>query len=355
MLKNYSLKWAALLGALLWCHVIAVAAQSQTSPTPSFSAANKDRVIGLAFYGRSVGNLDKSVAFYKAIGFVPAEGVDSSWRKDAVMNRIHGTQDVESRMAKFTMNSGASGKPFTLYLREYRGLERRDVMGGKTPWEPGAAHFGFTVDDAGALWSELRTAGLLRPRSWDGKLTARPGETRGTIAYMTDPDGMDLEIIESRTGELSGFNHVGVVTADIEKAKGFYGALLGIEFPAANIPWGSGDFLDSAVGGHGNILRLHNGSIAEAADPNARMRYELVEYLNRRKPVEPFELTDIGVSYAGIEVSDIDALVARLKGAGAGIVSDGVVEMTGGYRVAMIRDFDTGAFVELFERPPPAP
>lgn len=351
MQKNFSLKWSAVLGALLWCHVITVAAQTQTNPTPSFSAANKGRVIGLAFYGRSVGDLDKAVAYYKAIGFVPAEGVNSSWRNDAVMNRIHGVKDIESRMAKFTMNSSVSGKPFTLYLREYRGIARQNVMEGKPVWEPGAAHFGFTVDDAGALWSELRTADLLRPRSWDGKLTARPGETKGTIAYMTDPDGMDMEIIERRADELAGFNHVGVVTADIEKAKGFYGALLGIEFPAAAMPWASGDFLDSAVGGHGNILRLHNGMIAEAADPNARMRYELVEYLNRRKPVEPIKLTDIGVSYTGIEVVDIDAMVARLQGAGAGIVSDGVVEMAGGYRVVMIRDFDTGAFVELFERP----
>jgi hypothetical protein len=81
------------------------------------------------------------------------------------------------------------------------------------------------------------------------------------------------------------------------------------------------------------------------------MRFELVEYQNRKKPVEPYSVSDIGVSYVGLEVTDIDALVTRLKGAGITIVSDGIVTMNGGYRVVLVRDPDVGAFVELFERP----
>jgi hypothetical protein len=109
--------------------------------------------------------------------------------------------------------------------------------------------------------------------------------------------------------------------------------------------------MDSAVGGHGNVLRMVNGTFPEAADVNSRMRFELVEYENRKKPVEPYSITDIGVNYVGFEAKNLDSLVARLKGAGITIVSDGIVEMKGGYRVALFRDPDTGAFVELFERP----
>ena len=356
------LKWV-ILCALLLGQVTAGLAQEESAAPPSFLVGSKGQVIGLSFVGRMVGDLDKSVAFYQALGFVPAEGVNSSWRNDEVMNRIHGAKGVESRMAKFTLNSSSSGKPFTLYLREFRGIERRNVMGGKTAWEPGATHVGLTVADAGLLWSQLQAAGRLWPRSWDGKLIARPGQTKGTIAYITDPDGMDVEIIEQSPATPAtatqpeipavppGFNHVGLVTLDIEQAKGFYGSLLGVELPTATMPWASGDFFDSAVGGHGNILRLFNGTIADAADTNARMRFELVEYLNRKKPVDPFSITDIGVSYIGFEVSDIDALVARLQGAGITVMSDGIVEMTGGYRVALVRDPDVGVFVELFERP----
>ncbi len=57
------------------------------------------------------------------------------------------------------------------------------------------------------------------------------------------------------------------------------------------------------------------------------------------------------MNWLGLEVTDIDALVVRLKGAGMQIVSDGIVEMKGGYRVALVRDPDVHAFVELYEPP----
>jgi hypothetical protein len=50
-------------------------------------------------------------------------------------------------------------------------------------------------------------------------------------------------------------------------------------------------------------------------------------------------------------VDGLDALLARLKASGVTVVSDGIVTMTGGYRVVLVRDPDVGAFVELFERP----
>jgi catechol 2,3-dioxygenase-like lactoylglutathione lyase family enzyme len=329
---------------------------------PQFGPS-KGAVVGIEFDGRMVSDLDKSVAFYKLLGFTEVPNVDKSWRKDDVMNRIHGTQGVESRMAKLTLNSNISGKPFTLYLREFRGIKRRNVMGGKTAWEPGAAHIDLTIPDAEKMWADLKTANMLWPRSWDGKLIALPGTTKGTLAYITDPDGMDVEIIEQRPampasdsrpatpGDPPGFNHIGLVTLDPDKIHAFYGVLLGEQFPATPSQWTGGDFMDSAVGGHGNVLRIVNGTWPEAADTKSRMRFEIVEYENRKKPVTPYSITDIGVNYIGLECSDIDSLVARLKGAGITLVSDGIVEMKGGYRVALVRDPDVGMFVELYEPP----
>src|SRR6202034_3070085 len=120
--------------------------------------ANKGAVVGVAFVGRSVSDLDKSVAFYKILGFTEVPNVDKSWHVDEVMNRIHGTKGVESRMAKLQINSSSSGQPFTLYLREFRGIRRRSVMGGKTAWEPGASHIDLTIPDAELMWSQLKAA-----------------------------------------------------------------------------------------------------------------------------------------------------------------------------------------------------
>ncbi len=47
----------------------------------------------------------------------------------------------------------------------------------------------------------------------------------------------------------------------------------------------------------------------------------------------------------------LDAFLSRVKAAGAKVVSDGIVTMKSGTRVVMIRDPDTGAFIELFEQP----
>src|SRR5277367_984026 len=137
---------------------IAVAGLRQSSSAAPQFGANKGAVVGIEFDGRMVSDLDKSVAFYKAIGFTEVPDVNKSWRNDEVMNRIHGTKDVDSRMAKLTLNSNISGKPFTLYLREFRGVKRRNVMAGKTAWEPGASHIDLTVPDAKKLWEDLNAA-----------------------------------------------------------------------------------------------------------------------------------------------------------------------------------------------------
>jgi catechol 2,3-dioxygenase-like lactoylglutathione lyase family enzyme len=359
--RIHDFKVAAVAGALMIAFAIAAVRQSSQG-APQFGPS-KGAVVGIEFDGRMVSDLDKSVAFYKAIGFTEVPNVDKSWRKDEVMNRIHGTKGVESRMAKLTLDSNVSGKPFTLYLREFRGIKRRNVMAGKTAWEPGATHIEVVVPDAQKLWTDLKAANMLWSRTWGGELIAAPGSTKGTIAYITDPDGMDLEIVEqsparpavdgrpARPADPPGLNHIGLVILDPDKVRGFYGVLLGEQFPATPSQWTGGDFMDSAVGGHGNIIRIVYGTFPEAADPNSRLRFEIVEYENRKKPVTPYSITDIGVNYIGLECTDIDSLVDRLKSAGVTIVSDGIVEMKGGYRVALVRDWDVGMFVELYEAP----
>jgi catechol 2,3-dioxygenase-like lactoylglutathione lyase family enzyme len=344
--------------------VLAGLALSPSSHAAPQFGPNAGQVVGVEFDGRTVSNLDRSVEFYKLLGFTEVPGVDKSWRVDPVMNRIHGTKGVESRMAKFTINSNIGEQtPFTLYLRQFRGIKQRDVMRGKTAWEPGATHIEVVVPDVDKLWSALQAADMLWPRTWGGKLIPLPGQTKGTVAYITDPDGMDVEIIEqrpavpaadgrpARPADPPGINHIGLVVLDPDKAEAFYGSLLGAQMPAAPTPWLSGDFMDSAVGGHGNVLRMYNGTYALAADRDARMRFEIIEYENRKKPVQPYDITDAGVNWVGLEVTDIDDLLIRLKGAGIKVVSDGIVEMKGGYRVALVRDSDVGAFVELYEPP----
>lgn len=341
---------------------LAMQAQNPAPAFPSFISMSKGHVVGIGFDARMVSNLENSVKFYKLLGFSEVPGVNPAWHVDRVFNQIYGIHGVESRMAKLQINSNLGAqKPFTLYLREFRGIPRRNAARGK-PWYPAQMHIDLTVPDADALWAKLKENGMLWSETWGGKLIAVPGQTKGTIAYITDPDGMDVEIAgaspalpatdgrPARPANPPGLNHIGLVIVNLDKAEGYYGALLGAEVPPVG-NWIAGDFLDSAVGAHGNVMRIINTVFPLADDRDARMHFEFVQYENRDRSVQPYTITDLGVNYVGFEVTDIDDFVARLRGAGIQMVSDGIVTMSTGYRVALFRDPDVGAFTEFYEPP----
>jgi catechol 2,3-dioxygenase-like lactoylglutathione lyase family enzyme len=317
----------------------------------------------LAFVGRNVADLDRSMAFYKAIGFSQDPAADTAWRKDQGIEQLYGVHGMQTRTARmFTVNE-ASGQRFVVYLRELKGIKRR-TLAGHPAWEPGATHFSLVVPDAQLLWSRLQVDGMLQARTWGAQLIAPPGQTKGTIAYLTDPDGLDIELLNQRPaapaqpGRIEnpdarpGVGHAGIVVLDLAKAKAFYGDLLGGGAQTADAPWLKGDFYDSVVGGHGNVMRVYDESFAEASAPTFHLNFALIEFQNRKQPVATYDITDIGVGYVGFEVVGLDALLMRAKAAGAKVVSEpGVVAMHDGTRETMVRDPDVGGFVELFEKP----
>ena len=333
----------------------------------SLSALAQDdegRVVGLAFTGRLVANLDESIRFYEALGFERDPAAGSAWRQDPVIEQLYGVPGIETRMAKFAIPSNVSGGDFVVYLREVRGVPRRNLA-VHSAWEPGATHFGLVVPDAHALWSELEGANLLRARSWGEELVGPPGSTRGQLAYVTDPDGLDIEIIDQlpavpasdgnpgQPGRPPGVSHVGLIINDSETARAFYGELFGGVWQATEAPWMQGDFFDSAVGGHGNILRFFNLAFAESYAPDSQLNLELVEFQNRKKPLLDRKITDIGVGYFGFEIENLDAFLPRVLAAGATPIADtGIVTMNSGVREIMLQDPDTGSFVLLYELPP---
>jgi catechol 2,3-dioxygenase-like lactoylglutathione lyase family enzyme len=342
------LKWLAWTAALI---VVA----------PLLAADDAGRVVGFAFTGRMVANLDQSVAFYSVIGFARDPAVSSAWTGDEGIRRVYGVSGIETRMAKMSINSNVSGGKFVVYLREIRGIERNNLS-MHAAWEPGATHFGIVVPDAHALWGRLQQTGMLRARSWAEALVSPPGVTIGQMAYVTDPDGIDVEIIDqspaipasdgkpAQPAVPPGINHVGMIVLDSDKARAFYGTLFGGVWQAKDAPWMQGDFFDSAVGGHGNILRFFNLAFPEAYAPSSRLNLELVEFQNRKKPLLHRNITDIGATYFGFEVKNLDAFLPRALAAGATPVGDkSSVKMSGGTREIMVRDPDTGAFVLLFE------
>ena len=70
---------------------------------------------------------------------------------------------------------------------------------------------------------------------------------------------------------------------------------------------------------------------------------------NRDKQPPDQHFADIGVNYVGFQVSDLDAVYAKAKAAGAITVSDGGIVNVKDGRAVMLRDPDVGGFVELWE------
>jgi catechol 2,3-dioxygenase-like lactoylglutathione lyase family enzyme len=351
----------AWLTAVLLCALTPLASAQGTSTDSTWHGAR------LGFVGRVVKDLDRSVAFYKMIGFTQDPLANPVWRTDPVVEGLYGVKGFTTRMAKMYVVNPDSGQHFVVYLREVKGIKRTD-RSQHTAWEPGATHFGLVVADADQVWASLRAADLLHARSWDGKLIAPPGQTKGMLAYMTDPDGLDIELINQRPASpaqngrpaqaalLPGVNHMGLVVLDAEKCEAFYSGTLGGIWPKTPSPWLKGDFYDSAVGGHGNILRFFNVSFPQEIAPPLHTNLELVEYQNRKAPVRRLRITDVGVSYIGFQVPNLDTALPQVLAAGATLVSKpGIVTMRSGTREVMVRDPDTGVFLELFDEPPGHP
>jgi len=356
-MNRYSvpLRMAAVFVA--WLTLCAPASSQMTG------GARQGSVVGLAFVGRTVADLDRSIAFYKALGFRQDPGVGTAWRKDEAVAHLYGVGRIETRVAKMLITNEASGQQFTVHLREIRGTKRRNLAGHPV-WEPGATHFSLVVPDAQLLWSKLRADGLLQARSWGAQLITPPGQTKGSIAYLMDPDGLDIELLNqhpaapdaaahaAKPDTLPGVGHAGLIVLNSDRSKAFYGGVLGGQPQTADSPWLKGDFFDSVVGGHGNIVRIFDESFPEAAAPQFLLNFALIEFQNRKSPVATYAITDIGVGYVGIQVQGLAALLRKAKAAGARVVSKPeIVVESDGTRAALVRDPDVGGFVELFERP----
>jgi catechol 2,3-dioxygenase-like lactoylglutathione lyase family enzyme len=356
-------RFSSMLGvAFLGAMIFEVACVENGTRLNESAKVESGKVLGIAFVSLQVDGLERSMAYYQALGFSVVGESEPAWIRDDAANRLYNTPGAMSRTATLRISSTGSGQPFTLYLREYKDINRgsRSFFSARAP---SSAHLGLMVPDADTLWEQLQSKGQLRPLSWDGKLIRMPGQTSGGLAYVQDPDGFNVEIIDINPGSADAgdtpaplvdyptLHHLGHVVMNSDRSKAFYGDLLGAEFPDKPAEWVSGDNYDAVVGGHGYVIRLINGTFPEALAPPQMMRFELVEYQNPElEVVDDYRFSDIAVSCVGLQVAGIDALYAELEEAGVEIWSQGgIVAMRDGTRAVVVRDPDVGAFVELFE------
>jgi catechol 2,3-dioxygenase-like lactoylglutathione lyase family enzyme len=138
-------------------------------------------------------------------------------------------------------------------------------------------------------------------------------------------------------------NHVGISVRDVDRSIEFYRDMLGME-PACHVFSFGGALFSQVMGlenAQGRMCTVRNGTI----------QLELFEFSNPDSaPLDPdYSVADRGISHFGIEVSDIDALYARLAGAGVRFHCP-VTTFPGGVKATYGRDPDGNVF-ELLEMP----
>lgn len=137
-------------------------------------------------FGITVADLERSAAFYGALGFGPyppeVQDVDTDWIKT-----MTGFPDAHLRITQ--MSLGAT----RLELLQYVSPKGRTTVETQT-LDAGNAHLGINVDDLDAEVERLRAGGFA-VRS--APITVPDGPAAGVRAvYATDPDGNTVELVE---------------------------------------------------------------------------------------------------------------------------------------------------------------
>jgi catechol 2,3-dioxygenase-like lactoylglutathione lyase family enzyme len=342
--------------------------QSSAAGAKRAAAEAEATVLGMAFDGHQVSDLDKSIKFYEALDF--HVGSKTDWKVDKIANELGGTPGAESRTAIMITQSSVSDKPFPLILREYRGIDRKN-WSDLTSSDLLSGHMDLTVQgDCNPVMDKLKAMDMLKVPQMNLPGGGRPSNGPRAFVFVQDPDGWYIELFAiippapgapppepkvsnstatqrniDRLGKQTGFNHIGLNVVDPVKALAFYQGVMGGDYaplpPAPTTP---------PAPGAPPRMTMMNGWFPQATT-EGHVRLELIAFPQppgkQTPPDEHF--ADINVNYVGFQVTDIDAVYAKAKADGAQTVSEGGIVKTKDGRAVIIRDPDVGGFVELWE------
>jgi catechol 2,3-dioxygenase-like lactoylglutathione lyase family enzyme len=368
-MKRANAGWFTKLGVVVVACAFVVAL-SMVGTARSSADTGNPMVLGMAFDGHQVSNLDNTIKYYETIDFHVKSKTD--WHVDKELNKLGNTPGAESRQAVMETLSSVSDKPFDIIFTEYRGIDRKnwsslglgDLLSG---------HLDLTVmDDCQIDMDKLKAIGMLKEVNMN--MPGGGGGANGPrrFAFVQDPDGWFVEFFAimkpapgappegpkvsnstatmqniERLGKQIGFNHIGLDVKDMAKAVGFYQGVLGGDYPPLAPPAPPAGAAAGGPAGRGAPrMNMMNGWFPQAGtDKNVRL--ELIGEPGTTVPDEHF--SDINVNYVGFQVTDIDAVYAKAKAAGAITVTDGGIMKVKDGRAVIVRDPDVGGFVELWE------
>ena len=154
----------------------------------SHTVADEPGAIGEAHHtGLSVGNLERSIAFYRDLLGMTLVGQQDGTAP--YLSTITGFPSVRLRQAFLKANPSAT---HVLELLEYISHPSEPIPAGTN--RPGSAHLCFRVPDIRALHERLSSAGV--PFVSPPEPVTHGVNTGALACYLRDPDGFTVELFQ---------------------------------------------------------------------------------------------------------------------------------------------------------------
>ena len=216
----------------------------------------------------------------------------------------------------------ASNTPFGLELSEFFDIPRADRV--PNPWDPGASTLIFAVRDLDVVAGRLKARGAPVVTLGGAPLVTPSGRA----VLVRDPDGCLIEVRQAAPTAVAQAKQpgdvietsIGITVASRERARDFYEKLLGFVVKDTR----------TVSSAELRLRGLSAGTVTETSMsiPGTAVNVVLSQFAlppGITPPARPFQwqLQDVGSPQFQLEVSGLDALIARTKSDGYRFLSVG--------------------------------
>jgi catechol 2,3-dioxygenase-like lactoylglutathione lyase family enzyme len=338
------LPWS-LASALLISVVIPLSGRTQQAAQP----APAGDVVGVGNFAHIVTDLEKSLAFYRDVLGLEVALQPTAFAPNEAIMKMGATEGGQSRIAVLKVPGLALG----IELIEYKDVAREPQHPRFS--DPGAANIALRVRDLDGLFAKVEKYPGAKVLTAGGKpvTLTTPNGTLHAV-FVQDPDGFVVEMLDvaNPTADappgpvLSGAAFEATVR-DSEQSVEFYNELLGFNLKLG-AEFNGNQQMASTAGAPGASFKQSTGQVPGTAVP-----FTLIEFKDIERKRLSGRTQDPGTTVLQLIVRDVTTLTAKLKAAGATIVSTGgaPVQVAPNLKIAIARD-PNGMLLELVERAP---
>jgi catechol 2,3-dioxygenase-like lactoylglutathione lyase family enzyme len=300
----------------------------------------------------SVGNLDKTVAFYRdglgmqpvGPGGKPVTAMPTPQALDESLSKFTDTHGAKFRNASFNI----PGAAFMLELTEFTGTPRKQAAPHMQ--DPGAATLVLTVRDVDAALAGVKKNGG-SVLSIGGEPMKIGGETsQSRSVFVRDPDGFMLELAGIQPAPKSSApadsnilgGRIGVTIKDTDQTMKFYHDVLGFETKPAPVAYQTNKTIASLIDAKGAQWRISSAKV-----PGTDVNFELLEFKDVPRKDFALRVPDIGSPAVSIHVKDVESAMKAVAAGGGSIVTRGGEPVKLGPGVGVFVRDPNGLLIEL--------